>query len=339
MELFNQAIFRRVDENCVLSKIDALLDWKPFSSVLKRTRQRHGTLNYEPICLFRALLLSQWYSLSDRELERSLCVRLDFIKFCGFGLDTACPDHTTLCKFRNLLVELDLYDKLLELVNSQLEEKSLKVSNAEHAIIDATLVNSAARPGKIVSHIPQDRMEDESDEQDTVEIEYSKDTDARWVKKGNKSYFGYKCFARVDGEGYFDKCMARPANESETPHFEEMVEGAKLDKEKGRVLSDKGNASKANRLMLKRKGFKDGIMHKGSRAHPVSKWGKRFNRLISKKRYVIEQSFGTIKRKFGFSRASYMGVKKVQTQMIMKAICLNLLKAANKVMIIPKIAG
>ena len=87
-------------------------------------------------------------------------------------------------------------------------------------------------------------------------VEYSKDPDARWLKKGKRVYFGYKSFARTDQEDYIEKCICRPANEAEAPHFETMSEGSKAK----RILSDKGNASKANRQALKKKGFKDGVL-------------------------------------------------------------------------------
>ena len=58
---------------------------------------------------------------------------------------------------------------------------------------------------------------------------------------------------------------------------------------------------------------------------------KRFNKLISKQRFRVEQCFGTMKRLFGLHRARYFGVAKTHAQMVMPAISQNLLKAANKI--------
>ena len=55
--------------------------------------------------MFRALLLAQWYDLSDRDLEEALCDRLSFRRFVGLGMEQATPDHTTLCRFRERLNE------------------------------------------------------------------------------------------------------------------------------------------------------------------------------------------------------------------------------------------
>ncbi|WP_192880070.1 transposase, partial [Neisseria lactamica] len=45
---------------------------------------------------------------------------------------------------------------------------------------------------------------------------------------------------------------------------------------------------------------------------------------------VVEQSFGTLYRKFRYARAVYFGLCKVSAQSHLKAMCLNLLKAANR---------
>ncbi|MDQ7080658.1 MAG: transposase, partial [Paracoccaceae bacterium] len=58
---------------------------------------------------------------------------------------------------------------------------------------------------------------------------------------------------------------------------------------------------------------------------------KRFNRLISKRRFRVEQCFGTMKRLFGLHRARYFGRAKAHAQMVMAAIAQNLLKAANRI--------
>lgn len=55
--------------------------------------------------------------------------------------------------------------------------------------------------------------------------------------------------------------------------------------------------------------------------------------MIKRTRYVVEQSFGTMKRLFQFDQASYFTQERVQAQGILKMLCVNLLKAANKLKI------
>jgi len=81
---------------------------------------------------------------------------------------------------------------------------------------------------------------------------------------------------------------------------------------------------------------RDGIMRKAARNRPLRASEKRFNKLISKRRFRVEQCFGTMKRLFGLHRARYFGVTKTHAQLAMAAIRQNLLKAANKITLNPQ---
>lgn len=242
--------------------------------------------------------------------------------FCGLGLHAPEPDETTHCRFRNALVKSGVYDDLLAEVCCQLEAHGLKLKAADATIIDATLIGSAARPR---SHIepPQDRAEDETP--DAPDMHFSADPDARWVKKGSKSTLSHKGFARADEEGYIDRVHTTPANKAESPQFEIMAKGAKAQ----RILANKAYASRANREAIKGK-HRDGIMRKAVRGRPLRQSEKRFNKLISKRRFWVEQCFGTMKRPLGLHRARYFGLSKTHAQLAMAAIGQNLLKAAKQ---------
>ena len=330
MDLFLREAADRIGDDDVLRKIDTLMNWRSFSPILKRGLKRTGVgpQGYDPLVLFKCLLIGQWHGLSDPKLERALKVRLDFMIFCGLDLHAPVPDETTHCRFRNALVRGGVYDDLLAEVCRQIEAHGLKLKEAEAAIIDATLIESAARPR---THIeaPQDRAE--GDAPDDPELHFSADPDARWVKKGSKSTLGYKGFARTDEEGFVTKVHTTPANKGESPEFMTMIEGANAQ----RVLADKAYASKANRDLLRGR-HRDGIMRKAVRGRPLRASEKRFNKLISKRRFRVEQCFGTMKRLFGLHRTRYFGLAKTHAQLAMAAIGQNLLKAANKIKLNPQ---
>ena len=96
------------------------------------------------------------------------------------------------------------------------------------------------------------------------------------------------------------------------------------------VYADKGYDSAENRQHLEQHRLQDGIMRKAHRKHPLSEVQTKRNRYLSKTRYVVEQSFGTLHRKFRYARTAYFGLSKVSAQSHLKAMCLNLLKAANR---------
>jgi IS5 family transposase len=329
MDFFMQVISDRVEADNVLRKVSSLIDWKRVGWKVGKVRSKLGRAGYDVDLMVRVMLLGQWHSLSDRELEHALRVRLDFMLFCGAAIIADSPDHTTICRFRGALVRLGLHEELLAEVNRQLKVHGLMMEAAPVAVVDATIVESAARPRRQIEAMPEDRREDQAQEtpDHPVTERLSADPDAAWLKKGRKSFFGYKVFARSDGEGFVDKLLARPANEGEAPHLAAMAAGC----EAARLLTDKGFASRSNREMLAGLGLKSGIMFRAARGHPLSHWQKQFNRLVSKARWIIEQAFGTLKRKFHAARARYLTREKVEAQMTFKATAMNLLKAASKI--------
>jgi IS5 family transposase len=315
----------RVKENNLL-KVEKIIDWHQLRLVLKKIdRSGLGPAGYDTLKLLKALILQAWYSLSDVDLEESLRVRMDFLLFTD--LEENVPDSTTICRFRNLLISRGLLEKALNNINRQLEDRSLKVKPTEGAIVDATIIESAAAPRKTINTIPVDR-EEESDiaVYEAADVQMSSDKDARWLTKGKRHHFGYKSFITVGAEqGYVEKVSVTPANVSEFTHFEKATEGV----ETSRYYADKGVASAKNREILKKRGIKSGIMHAAHKHKPLGHWQKVFNKIVSKVRYKVEQAFGTMKRRFKFTRASYFGTEKVLGQCILKAIAFNLLKAVN----------
>lgn len=321
----------RVKKENKLVKLSHVINWDSIGKHLKgiyayEINGTGGQTPYDSLKMYKAILLGQWYNLSDPQLEEALEVRLDFMLFTG--LEGEVPDETTLCRFRNRLKEKGLDKVLFNKINQVLEESGLKVKECSGAVIDATIIESASRPKTTVEVLSEDRKEDQNGEDSKEsDVSYAKDPDARWLKKGKKCYFGYKGFVTTtDKDGYIEKVKVTPANRSEVRELENSIP----DKKPKRVYADKGYTSKDNRNMLKSKGIKDGILEKAVRGKQLSYWQKKKNKLISKKRFIVEQAFGTLKRGFKFTRAAYITRAKVETQLTLKATCFNLLKAINK---------
>ena len=215
----------------------------------------------------------------------------------------------------------DTLSELLQLINRQLTEKGLKVEKASAAVIDATIIQTAGSK--------QRRQAIEVDEEGQVsgQTTPSKDKDARWTKKNGLYKLGYKQHTRTDEEGYIEKLQITPANTHECNHLLPLPEGIA---EGTTVYADKGYDSKENRQHLGEHRLQDGIMRKAHRNRPLTEVQTKRNRYLSKTRYVVEQSFGTLHRKFRYARAAYFGLIKVSAQSHLKAMCLNLLKAANR---------
>lgn len=92
-------------------------------------------------------MLCTWYCLSDGEVEDQVNDRLSFSRFAGLGMEDTVPDSTTVCRFRNVLVEAVLYDTLLDEFNRQLEVKGVIVKHG--AIVDASIANTPVAPADV----------------------------------------------------------------------------------------------------------------------------------------------------------------------------------------------
>ena len=84
-----QAMIAKHIDRFPLLKLDQVIDWQPIEQYLNRQRTRYlrdhrGRLAYPLLSMFKAVLLGQWHSLSDPELEHSLITRIDFNLFCRF---------------------------------------------------------------------------------------------------------------------------------------------------------------------------------------------------------------------------------------------------------------
>ena len=179
------------------------------------------------------------------------------MSFRGLDLHAPVPDETTHCRFRTALVKGGVYDDLLAGLRRQTEDQGLRLKEAEAAIIDATLVDRAARPR---THIkaPEDRAEDDAPEDPDVHV--SAGSEARRVGKGSRSTRGDTGFARTDEDGFIDKVHATPANRAARPKLGCMIDGASAR----RGLADKACARKASRDRL-RGTHRDGIRRKAAR--------------------------------------------------------------------------
>lgn len=91
----------------------------------------NGEPAWPPMAMFKALLLSIWYDLSDVKLAEALDDRASFRRFCGFSANEATPERTAFVRFRRLLVVHQLDRTLFEAVIMQLKSKAVTVTRAQ----------------------------------------------------------------------------------------------------------------------------------------------------------------------------------------------------------------
>jgi len=159
-----------------------------------------GPKPYDPLLMFKILILQRYYNLSDEQIEYQILDRLSFCRFLGISINDRVPDEKTVWDFRDRLLSKGLDKELFELFGSLLEKHGLIAH--EGKIIDASFVEA-----------PRQRNSREDNktikEGQTPEKwagtpkERQKDTDAQWTKKNNENHYGYKNHAKVDNKHKF----------------------------------------------------------------------------------------------------------------------------------------
>ena len=309
------------------SQINTIIDWKKIGQLIdqdySKGKSATGTPSYDGVLLFKMLLLETWYGLSDYEVEDRINDSISFSYFCGLTIEQVAPDHSTLSRFRTELTKTGTFEKLFKLINLQLEKHHIIIKKG--VIVDASVIDTPLRPkGKTKQEVTEDR----SDKEIKTKKKYasSVDSDGTWLKKRGKFHFGYKKHHVTDEEGLVLGVLTTTASTNEIANLEDVLDTADLPRDIP-LKADKGYQSKKNEALLKKRGLKNHILKKAKKNKPLTKWEKRFNKLIGKTRFKVERTFGGIKIWFLGGTAKYRGMEKMHTQNLIEALCYNLYRS------------
>jgi len=291
---------RSIGVNEALLRIGELIDWQAMGVELEKVHDRSGGApSYPALLMFKALLLQQWYQLSDPGLEQALSDRLSFRRFVGLSLEEGTPDHSTLWRFRELLGQSGLQEPLFGEIEEQLQRHGLLLKRG--TLIDATLVQAQARPPK-------------EGKQSNV------DPDARFG--GNQgSIFGYKAHIGVDEESLLIRRYAfSAANVNDTERADELI-----CSDEGAVYADKAYDTHARRARLRALKIKPRIMHRPNKHHPqLPQRFRQHNALIAPRRSAVETLFAIFKRHYGYRRVKYFNARRNAVQFALLCMAVNL---------------
>ena len=250
---------------------------------------------FPPLVLFKCLILEIMYGLSDREAERVLRRDMLFMRFVGLGMDDPVPDHSTLSRFRERLKGTGLVEGAMRYLERTFEEKGLVVKKG--VIVDASIVPAQRRD----------------------------DPEARWVKRGKKSRFGFKANLAVDK----DTMMVRRVEASPADVHDSLFFEAVLPLDVDEVLADKAYDDDGRRRRLRGMGIRPNIMKRARRNNPLSQAEKALNKEWGRRRARVETVFGCLKNMFGLSRARWKGLARCRLQTLLACLAWNLFHAAK----------
>jgi IS5 family transposase len=253
------------------------------------------------------MILQHLYGLSDPQAEEQLKDRLSFQKFVQLDTHEAVPDETTICRFRQRLIECGLHEELLGLLNAQLETRGYIVKRV--TLVDATLVESsrkrpdaqAAREGR------------------------APDADASYTRKYNQSFYGYKAHVSSDGEHQ----LIRAAMISTASQYDGEVFAPIAPTDSEVIYADKACDTKANQAWLRAHGIRNGILKKEAHHIQLTAGDREHNHQKGLVRRQIERVFAHLKKWQHYRRVRYLGLARNQLELTLKAVAYNLKRLAG----------
>ena len=284
-----------------LEFIKGIVDFEMFRETLERylytdkeRRSNAGRRPFDPVLIFKVMFIQRLYGLSEEQAEYQIKDRTSFREFLDILTVTDIPDAGTIWNYKDRLSKSGCYDALFKDFYCYLKTLGLIVH--EGKMIDASFVvcprqrNTREENRKI--------KEGHGDElwNDNPHKKSHKDVDARWTKKRNETFYGYKNHAKVCRKtklitGY----DTTPADVHDSNRASELVDGN--DAEGETFWLDAGYVGTADGFA--QKGMNPVICEKGYRNHPLTEEQKTSNRKKSKVRSRVEHVFGFIERSMG----------------------------------------
>jgi IS5 family transposase len=283
-----------------LEKLDAAINWNQFKPLLnkafrKERKSNAGRPPFDYVMMFKIMVLQTMYNLSDAQTQFQILDRFTFRRFLGIQNENQIPDEKTVWAFREALTQADIMKKLFDLFDRYLSDAGYKARKGQ--MVDASFVevprqrNSRDENGQITQGKTPDAWFDSPSKLS------QKDVDARWTKKDNQTFYGYKNHVNADVKGKLIRNYSvTPANVHDNHELESILD---KDNTGPGVWADKAYRSEAIEDLLKKRKLKNHIHRKAHRKTPLSKFQNSRNTEKSRIRARVEHIFGWMENKIG----------------------------------------
>jgi IS5 family transposase len=291
-----------------LERLGALVDFeifrKPLAKALRRSdRAKGGRPPYDPVLMFKVLILQALYNLSDDQAEFQIRDRLSFMRFLGLTLGDRVPDAKTIWLFREQLVRAGAIDRLFDRFDLALEARGLLAMSGQ--IVDASIVQAPKQrndDGEKAA-IKEGRIPDGWAENPAKLRQ--KDRDARWTMKRGRvkrledgtprgseimiPAFGYKSHISTDRRhGLIRRWTVTDAAANDGRQLRALIDPKNTA---SGVWADTAYRSQRNETMLSRLGRVSMIHFRKPPRRPMPEQKARANALRSKVRSAVEHVF------------------------------------------------
>lgn len=308
--------------------IDAIVPLEEFRPTLERVwrkpaaerKSRAGRKPMDAVLMFKTLVLSALYNLSDDQIEYQVRDRLSFMRFLGLGLEDRVPDAKTVWLYREGLAQAGMVEALFAQFDGHLARQGYVARGGQ--ILDASIVpvprnhnrrdeNKAIKNGEV----PEGWA-------DKPAKRSQKDVEARWTKKHGKSHYGYKNHVNVDRQ---HKLVRRYHVSDAALHDSQAVDHLLMQGNTGAgVWADPAYRSEEIEARLRALKLKSRIHRKGRRGKPLSEQAKGSNRTKSTVRARVEHVFGAQANDMGGTLLRTIGMVRAKAKIGMKNLAYNM---------------
>mgnify|MGYP000226976691 CR=1 FL=1 len=314
-----------------LVELNHVIDWDLFADLLAETTKKPrkssaGRKPFDRVMLFKMLILQRMNNLSDDRLEYQVRDRLSFMRFLGLDLAGTVPDAKTMWAFREDLKGSHLIERLFARFDECLRELDVELKSGQ--MIDATFVT--------VPKQRNPREENKIIKAGAVPVEWGqsphklaqKDTEARWTKKGNELFYGYKDHANVDRDTKL--ITAWEVTSAEVHDSQILEEVLQFPEVRGTdVYADSAYRSNAQEENLVASGHTSHIHEKGARNHPLTEAQKSSNKEKSRVRARVEHVFGSMTNELGGITIRTIGHVRAKVQIGLLNLAYNIKRVAT----------
>ncbi len=276
-----------------LDRVNRFVAWEKFrpllDAALKRSSgEKGGRPPYDSLLMFKVLVLQALYNMSDEQTEYQVLDRQSFMLFLGLELHDDVPDARTIWLFRETLRKAGAVERLFELFDAMLNAQGFQASGGQ--IIDATFVE-----------VPRQRNKREDNEKIkngevpegwSAKKKAHKDVDARWTKKNDVAFYGYKNHANVDAKHKFIRRYT--VTDASVHDSQELDNVLDPNNESDDIYADSAYRGEEQEARLKASGRKSRIHERAYRNKPLTQEQEASNKEKSRIRARVEHVFGHI---------------------------------------------
>jgi len=291
-----------------LLELDELIPWKHFRQIVEKIdkKERKSTAGRKPfdrVMMLKIVFLQELYGLSYEQVEFQIRDRLSFSQFLGIGFSDNVPDKNTLWDFREALARHNVIDKIFKKFEKYLVKQGYTAKKG--TLVDASF-NQVPRQRNTREENEKIKEDDGDDLWDDEPHKKSqKDIDARWTKKNDTNYYGYKNHVGVDAKHKLIRTQqVTPANVHDSQVLLKLLDANNSSKE---VFADAAYSGAELDAAMRSRGFRPKVQRKGNRGRSLTRWEQQGNRTRSKMRARVEHVFGTMAMQFGSSLLRTIG--------------------------------